>query len=83
MARAVDTAFGDNLVAGEFGAAQAEVITDCRAHIEAGVVVSVELGTLVLKDVLPVVGCEWANVLPLGVANPILVMNGDPAVLAD
>src|SRR5688572_19695175 len=66
-----------------FTAAKAEEIADGRAEIDPRTGVAVWQGRLVPENVLPVIGLEGANVLPLSIANFAVVVKGGPAAFAD
>src|SRR5690606_3713067 len=66
-----------------FATAEAEVVADRRAQVDPCVLVAVGAWILIAENILPVVHLEGTDILPLGVANLALVVDREPAALAD
>src|SRR6056297_978961 len=62
--------------------AEPQEVTNRRTDFQSRALGAGGFRLLMTEDILPVVGRGGAHGLPLGVADPVVVMNGDPPVPA-
>ena len=71
------------LPVGHIGWAEPEVIAHSRGDIETCSVIQVRFRSLILENILEMVGAEGSAIFPLGVANAIAFADRQPAVFAN
>src|SRR5438128_5119897 len=71
------------LPVGHISRAEPKIIAHCRRDIETGAVIQVRLRSLILKNVLEMVGAKRSAIFPLGIANATAFADGQPAVFAN
>src|SRR5690606_23559551 len=62
---------------------ETEEVTNSRTHVDTGVMVAVGARRLLAKNILEMINLEGSHILPLRIAYAALVMNGNPAALAN
>src|SRR5207237_4792577 len=78
-----DIAHFHKLPVGHISRAEPKIISHCRRDIETGTVIQVRLRSLILKNVLEMVGAKRSAIFPLGIANATAFADSQPAVFAN
>src|SRR5262245_33658098 len=73
----------DKLPISHVGILKIEIIAHRRRNIESRASVQVRFGSLVTKNVFPMIGAKWTGIFPLGVNYPTTFTNRNPAIFAN